>query len=97
MAQVKAETDAYLRQIEQQGRAEDVYGAGTQLIVPDPAGAVIKTKVSSSSSAAAKQQQAAEAAAAAAAGGPDGKKPQGALPAGQKVFINICTCDKVGG
>eukprot|EP00198_Chlamydomonas_reinhardtii_P007457 XP_001696794.1 predicted protein [Chlamydomonas reinhardtii] len=53
---VKAETDAYLRQIEQQGRAEDVYGAGTQLIVPDPAGAVIKTKVVSSS-ASKKQQQ----------------------------------------
>lgn len=98
--QVKAETDAYLRQIEQQGRAEDVYGAGTQLIVPDPAGAVIKTKVVSSS-ASKKQQQEQEKQEkeqqqqAAGAGKPEGPGKQGALPVGQKVFINICTCDKV--
>nr|B5BUZ8.1 RecName: Full=Protein kintoun; AltName: Full=Dynein assembly factor 2, axonemal homolog; AltName: Full=Paralyzed flagella protein 13 [Chlamydomonas reinhardtii]BAG69288.1 PF13 [Chlamydomonas reinhardtii] len=97
---VKAETDAYLRQIEQQGRAEDVYGAGTQLIVPDPAGAVIKTKVVSSS-ASKKQQQEQEKQEkeqqqqAAGAGKPEGPGKQGALPVGQKVFINICTCDKL--
>ncbi|KAG2431522.1 hypothetical protein HXX76_009536 [Chlamydomonas incerta] len=91
---VKAETDAYLRQIEQQGRAEDVYGAGTQLIVPDPAGAVVKTKVSTSAAAKRLQQeQQQQEAAGAGAGAAPGK--QGALPAGQKVFINICTCDKL--
>lgn len=36
-AQVKEETDAYLRQLEAEGRGEEVYGKDTQLIVPDAA------------------------------------------------------------
>ncbi len=33
----KAETEAYLQQLEQEGRVEEVYGKGVQLIVPSPA------------------------------------------------------------
>ena len=39
----RAESEAYLRQLEQEGKAEEVYGAGTQLIVPEP-NFVIKTR-----------------------------------------------------
>lgn len=39
---VKAETDAYLRQLEMEGRIEEVYGKGAQLIMPEPA-FVLKT------------------------------------------------------
>lgn len=57
----KAETDAYLRQMEMQGQIETVYGKGTVVIVPEPE-FVIKTAVQG-----------------------DGKK----------VFVNICSSDKV--
>lgn len=57
----KAETEAYLRQVESQGRAEEVYGKGTQLVVPEAA-FVLKTRDKAS---------------------------------GQKIFINVCTSDKV--
>ncbi|KXZ49561.1 hypothetical protein GPECTOR_20g416 [Gonium pectorale] len=75
---VKAETDMYLRQLEEQGRAEEVYGKGVQLVVPSPA-LVIKSKVLGPAEAA-----------------KDATGKGGGLPAGQKVFINICTSDKVG-
>jgi len=39
----KAETDAYLRQVERSGQFEQVYGKGAQLIVPSPE-FLIKTK-----------------------------------------------------
>ncbi|KAG2489118.1 hypothetical protein HYH03_012344 [Edaphochlamys debaryana] len=81
---VKAETDAYLRQIEQQGRDEDVYGKGVQLVVPEPA-AVVKTKVMGPATGS-KDKGDAETGTAGGKG----------LPVGQKVFINVCTCDKVG-
>eukprot|EP00877_Chromochloris_zofingiensis_P000267 jgi/Chrzof1/10240/Cz04g33230.t1 len=38
-----AEHDQYLRQLEAEGRGEEVYGKGVQLVVPEPAFAV-KTK-----------------------------------------------------
>lgn len=38
----RAENEAYLRQLEEEGRAEEFYGKGSQLIVPEP-GFVIKT------------------------------------------------------
>ena len=38
----RAETEAYLRQLEQEGKAEEVYGAGTLLMAPEPA-FIIKT------------------------------------------------------
>lgn len=38
----RAENEAYLRQLEDEGRAEEFYGKGSQLIVPEP-GFVIKT------------------------------------------------------
>jgi dynein assembly factor 2 len=60
-AQVKAETDLYLRQLEAEGRGEEVYGKGTLLVLPKEA-YVIKTQVEGT---------------------------------GQKVFINVCTSDKV--
>lgn len=59
--QVKAETDLYLRQLEAEGRGEEVYGKGTLLVLPKEA-YVIKTQVEGT---------------------------------GQKVFINVCTSDKV--
>lgn len=43
LLQAKAEQDAYLAQIEAEGRTESIYGTGTQLIVPEP-GLVVKTK-----------------------------------------------------
>ena len=58
---VKAETDAYLRQLEMEGRIEEVYGKGAQLIMPEPA-FVLKTS----------------------------NKPDGV-----KVFINVCSSDKI--
>lgn len=61
--QAKEETDQYLRQLERQGRAEEVYGKGVQLIVPEEC-FVIKAKQA------------------------------GGRGAG-KVFINVCTSDKV--
>lgn len=60
--QAKAENDAYLRQIEHQGKVEEVYGKGAQLIIPMEA-FVLKTRE--------------------------------AKAGGQKVFINVCTSDKV--
>jgi hypothetical protein len=57
----RAETDAYLEQLEQDNRIEQVYGQGTQLIIPS-AEFVVKTQRASSS---------------------------------QKVFLNICSSDKV--
>lgn len=39
----KAETEMYLRQLERQGEIENVYGKGTQLIIPTPE-FVFKTK-----------------------------------------------------
>ncbi|KAI8465969.1 MAG: pre-RNA processing PIH1/Nop17-domain-containing protein [Monoraphidium minutum] len=57
----KAEQEAYLRQLEAEGRAEEVYGSGVTLVAPSPAFA-IKAR---------------------AAGG------------GAKVFINVCTSDKI--
>lgn len=57
----KAETDMYLRQLEQQGEIENVYGKGTQLIIPRPE-FVFKTKDKSD---------------------------------GVKVFVNLCSSDKV--
>lgn len=58
---VKAETDQYLRQLEMEGRIEEVYGKGAQIIMPEPA-FVLKTinKVN-----------------------------------GMKIFINVCTSDKL--
>lgn len=41
--QALAEHDQYLRQLEAEGRGEEVYGKGVQLVVPEPAFAV-KTK-----------------------------------------------------
>lgn len=57
----RAETDAYLRQLEQQGEIERTYGKGTQLIVPDPQ-FCFKTR---------------------------------SKPCGTKVFVNVCSSDKV--
>lgn len=58
----KEETDQYLRQLETQGRAEEVYGKGVQLIVPTEA-FVLKAKQAGTG--------------------------------GAKVFINVCSSDKV--
>ncbi|KAJ9516174.1 hypothetical protein QJQ45_024598 [Haematococcus lacustris] len=58
---VKDETDLYLRQLESEGRAEEVYGKGTVLVVPKE-GYVIRTLEQ---------------------------------PSGRKVYINVCTSDKV--
>ena len=46
-AQNKAETDLYLRQIEAGQKAEEVYGKGVELVVPEQV-FVIKSKVVSS-------------------------------------------------
>lgn len=73
--QAREENEAYLRQLEGEGRAEEVYGAGSQLVAPSPA-LVVKTRLK------------------AAAGG-DGGGSDGASGGGAKVFINICTSDKV--
>ncbi|GMH36445.1 hypothetical protein BSKO_04313 [Bryopsis sp. KO-2023] len=59
--QAKEEQELYLRQLENQGKSESVYGKGVQLLVPEP-GCVVKTKDKRT---------------------------------GEKVFINICTSDKV--
>ena len=75
---VKAETDQYLRELEFQGRAEDVYGKGVQLLSPTPA-LVLKSKVLPQKGATASGDVANDA----------------CLPVGQKVFINVCTSDKV--
>jgi hypothetical protein len=61
LVQAQAENEAYLQQIEAEGRVESVYGPGVQLVVPQP-GFVIKTKDAV------------------------GRK---------RVYINICTSDKV--
>lgn len=58
----KAETDAYLRQMEMQGQIENVYGKGTVVMMPEPE-FVVKTKLEVGS---------------------------------MKVFINVCSTDKVG-
>jgi len=60
--QFKAETDQYLRELEQQGRASEVVGSGTTLIVPEP-GVALKTRE--------------------------------AAPGGARVYINLCTSDKL--
>ena len=39
----RAEREAYIRQLEAEGRAEEAYGRGTQLVLPQPA-FVIKTR-----------------------------------------------------
>lgn len=57
----RAETDAYLRQLEQQGDIECTYGKGTQLLMPEPK-FCFKTS---------------------------------AKPCGTKVFVNVCSSDKV--
>lgn len=94
--QAKAETDAYLRQLEEEGRGEQVYGKGVQLIAPEPS-FVLKTKLMSASSTSSSAAAATAAAAGGTGGAPPGQ-PQGAnLPVGMKVFINVCTCDKVRG
>lgn len=59
--QVKAETDLYLRQLEKEGRAEETYGKGVQLIAPTPC-FVLKTADTKS---------------------------------GEKLFINVCSSEKV--
>lgn len=61
LMQAQAENEAYLQQIEAEGRTESVYGPGVQLVVPQPA-FVIKTK--------------------------DAVERK-------RVYINICTSDKV--
>lgn len=60
-SQARAEQEQYLRQLEEEGRAQEVYGKGMQLVMPTPS-FVAKTANSQS---------------------------------GQKVFINVCTSDKV--
>eukprot|EP00775_Hariotina_reticulata_P000581 gene581-860_t len=60
--EAQAENEAYLQQIEAEGRTESVYGPGVQLVVPQPA-FVIKTKDAVDR---------------------------------KRVYINICTSDKVG-
>jgi dynein assembly factor 2, axonemal len=57
----RAETNAYLQQLERDGQIEQVYGKGTQLITPAPE-FVVKGKEETSA---------------------------------KKVFLNICSCDKV--
>lgn len=59
--QYRAESEQYLRQLEQEGRSQEVYGQDTQLVAPDPS-FVAKTANKQS---------------------------------GQKIFINVCTSDKV--
>ena len=59
--QARAEQEQYLKQLEDEGRAQEVYGKGMQLVLPSPS-FVAKTANSQS---------------------------------GQKVFINVCTSDKV--
>lgn len=61
LLQARAEQEKYLHQLEEEGRAQEVYGKGMQLIMPSPS-FVAKTANSRS---------------------------------GQKVFINVCTSDKV--
>ncbi|GLC36093.1 hypothetical protein PLESTB_001381400 [Pleodorina starrii] len=88
---VKEETDKYLRQLEEQGRAEDVYGKGVQLITPKP-GLVLKTKVLGAKEGGG---PAAKGAADPGSGAAGGGGRRDSLPVGQKVFINVCTSDKV--
>ncbi|EFJ43676.1 hypothetical protein VOLCADRAFT_118968 [Volvox carteri f. nagariensis] len=83
---VKAETDQYLRELEEQGRAEDVYGKGVVLINPKPA-MVLKSKVLGSKDAAGE--------AGVTAPGGSGNSRRDTLTPSQKVFINICTSEKV--
>lgn len=59
--QTRAEQDEYIRQLEQEGRGQEVYGKGMQLVTPTAA-FVAKTANKQS---------------------------------GQKIFINVCTSDKV--
>lgn len=59
--QTKAEQELYLRQLEAEGRSQEIYGKGMQLVSPTPS-FVAKTANSQS---------------------------------GQKIFINVCTSDKV--
>ena len=61
LSQARAEQEQYLRELEKEGRAQEVYGKGMQLVMPTPS-FVAKTANSQS---------------------------------GQKVFINVCTSDKV--
>lgn len=58
----RAETEEYLRQLELEGKAEETYGKGAQLIVPQPE-FVVKSKN---------------------------------LETADKVYINVCSSDKVG-
>ncbi|GIL55778.1 hypothetical protein Vafri_11307 [Volvox africanus] len=76
---VKAETDQYLRQLEEQGRGEDVYGKGVVLVTPKPA-VVFKSKVIAPKN---------------ASEGPVASSRRDNLIVGQKVFINVCTSEKV--
>lgn len=62
--QAKAEQEAYLRHLEEEGRAQEVYGRGAQLLAAQPA-LCIKAR---------------------RAGGD---------AAGERVYINVCTCPKV--
>lgn len=78
--QVKEENDLYLRQLESEGRAEEVYGKGVQLIVPTES-FVLKTRVVGvhpPASAQPKQQQEAR-----------------DQMLRRKAFVNVCTSDKV--
>ncbi|GLI65377.1 hypothetical protein VaNZ11_008931 [Volvox africanus] len=76
---VKAETDQYLRQLEEQGRGEDVYGKGVVLVAPKPA-VVFKSKVIAPKN---------------ASEGHVASSRRDNLIMGQKVFINVCTSEKV--
>ncbi|GIL76715.1 hypothetical protein Vretifemale_6308 [Volvox reticuliferus] len=76
---VKAETDQYLRQLEEQGRGEDVYGKGVVLVAPKSA-VVFKSKVMGAKD---------------ASEGPAASSRRDNLTLGQKVFINVCTSEKV--
>ncbi|KAL0038191.1 hypothetical protein WJX79_007249 [Trebouxia sp. C0005] len=59
--QTRAEQDQYIRQLEEEGRGQEVYGKGMQLVTPT---AVFVAKTANKQS-------------------------------GQKIFINVCTSDKV--
>ena len=74
----RAESEAYLRQIEAENQVESVYGEGVKLIVPEPA-FLVKTKT----------KQAEE-------GDADADVDAAAPASGTKVFLNVCTSDKVG-
>ena len=89
----KAENDAYLRQIESENRAGQVYGDGLELVVPE-VGFVVATAVGPDG-----PEPGAEAPEAAAApprlGGGQQAAPLPPPARGTPVYINVCTSDKV--